>query len=62
MLYNFDGFDIEVNYRKGLGLYFIPRNYKRIVTKKEVHNAIDYIKKELNIENNNGVGYHKKAI
>lgn len=59
MLYNFDGFDIEADYREGLGLYFIPRNYKRIVSKEKIHSAIDYVKKKLNIENNkNGVGYH----
>ena len=59
MIYNFNDFNIEVEYRKGLGLYFIPRNMKRPISKEEVHNAIDICKKELHIENNVGVGYHK---
>ena len=63
MLYNFIDFDIEIVYKKGLGLYFIPRNMRRVVSRGEIHNAINYVKKELNIENDvNGVGYHKKAI
>ena len=63
MLYNFNDFDIEIEYREGHALYFIPRNMKRPITKEEVHKAIDICKKELNIENNsNSVGYHKKAI
>ena len=61
MVYNFDKFDIvveEVDDR----LYFIPKNFREVTTKKEVHNAIDYCKNELGIENNvNSIGYHKKA-
>ena len=63
MMYNFKKFDIEVDDRKSLGLYFIPRNFREVATKEEIHNTINIIKNDLNIENDeNGVGYHKKAI
>ena len=69
MIYNFDKFDIVVDDSnmilvddRIIGLYFIPVNMREVVTKEEIHNAIDYVKDELNIENNaNGVWYHKKA-
>ena len=42
------------------GLYFIPKNMKKGVTKKDIHEAIDYCKKALNLENDeNGVAYRK---
>ena len=42
------------------GLYFKPFNYKKGVTRKEIHEAIDYCKKALNIENvENSVVYRK---
>lgn len=63
MIYNFDKLDIVVEAKEELGLYyFIPKNFRKCATKEDVHNAIDYCKNELGIENNvNGVGYHKKA-
>lgn len=64
MIYNFDKLDIVVEVKEGLGLYyFIPKNFREVTTKEEVHKAIDYCKNELGIENNvNSIGYHKKAI
>lgn len=64
MIYNFDKFDILVEAKEALGMYyFITRNFREVATKEEIHNAIDYCKNKLNIENDaNGVGYHKKAI
>ena len=61
MLYNFDKFDVGVEAKEALGIYyFIPRNIKEAVTKEEIHNAINIIKNDLNIENDvNGVVYHK---
>lgn len=55
MVYNFDKFDIvvkeAVDGRKELGLCFIPKNFREFVTKEEIHNAIDYCKNDLNVEN-----------
>lgn len=48
MMYNFKKFDIVVEDRKSLGLYFIPRNFRDVTTKEEIHNAIDYCKKQYN--------------
>ena len=61
MIYNFDKFDIVVDAKEALGMYyFIPKNFREIATKEEIHNAIDYCKNDLNIENDvNCVGYHK---
>ena len=63
MIYNFDKFDIVVDAKEALGLYyFIPKNFREVATKEEIHNEINIIKNDLNIENDtNGVGYHKKA-
>ena len=37
------------------------KNFREVATKEEIHNAINIIKNDLNIENDvNGVGYHKK--
>ena len=62
MIYNFDKFDIVVEAKEALGMYyFIPKNFREVATKEEIHNAINIIKNDLNIENDvNGVGYHKK--
>ena len=61
MLYNFDKFDVEVEAKEALGMfYFIPKNFKKVATKEEIHNAINIIKNDLNIENDvNAVWYHK---
>lgn len=61
MLYNFDKFDIGVEAKEALEMYyFTPKNFREVVTKEEIHNAINIIKNDLNIENDvNGVRYHK---
>ena len=69
MIYNFDKFDIVVDDSnmilvddKVFGLYFTPKNFREVTTKEEIHKAIDYVKDELNIENDaKGICYHKKA-
>ena len=61
MLYNFDKFDIGVEAKEALGMfYFIPKNFREVASKVEIHEAINIIKNDLNIENDvNGVVYHK---
>ena len=58
MMYNFKKFDIVVEDRKSLGLYFIPRNFRDVTTKEEIHNTIDYCKKQYNSIQFNTIQYN----
>ena len=44
IIYIFEQFDIIVDDRKEIGIYFIPKNFREVATKEEIHKAINICK------------------
>ena len=42
--YIFEQFDIIVDVRNEIDVYFIPKNFRKDTTKEEIHKAIDICK------------------